>query len=173
MLGSVTCLRHHSASVSAYPAERVAVDAETLFHDGRGESPRDQDPDQRNDAELVLAHRIVRAGQCETDRLADDHEQVRRDPGLAGNVAERSCTDRSHQGVEGVVEPSERELPRVERLADRIERQPRAFEPLIQPNTPDVAVREATARGSGEDPCVDEALHESGVDSGAIRHVRL
>jgi hypothetical protein len=155
------------------PAEGVAVDAEQAVEDGRGNPPRDELLDQRDDAELVLAHPVVRLRQGEADRLAEHPEELHRDTGLRGDVSERACAERGDQVVQRCVEPPERELAGVERLADRLERQPRAFQALVQANTSDVAFREDAVVTWNEDADIDQPGHEVEVDARPIRDLSV
>jgi hypothetical protein len=151
------------------PPQGVAVDAEPPVDHGGVESLRELEADQREDLELVLAHRIVRARLREADRFADDEEQLEGDPLPIAHLPERARAHPHEPVVHVPVEEGEGQLPPVHRLGDRLDREPGALEALVHAHAPDVALGEGAVRLRFQHPSVDEALHVPRVDPGSLR----
>ena len=69
------------------PAKVVAQDPEQPLGGVRVHPLLDVHLEERNDVKLVLADEVVRLGRGAAGRLADDHEQLDRDPGLLAELS--------------------------------------------------------------------------------------
>ena len=102
--------------------QALAVDAEDALDGCRGKAACQGRLDERKDLRLVLAHPVVGLRDGEPDRLAHDQEELDRDAGAIGGLAE--CV--GGQGRDAVVvtevEDVERDEAAFDGLGDAVER---------------------------------------------------
>ena len=167
--GSITSEVHQAASCSAIRRVLVALDPEQSL-DGDGPEPLGQlKLEERHDRHLVLAKAILGRRLGHADGLADDEQQLERDPGPVADLLERLV----RQGGEPLVARRVEEVEREARRSGSPRPARREGSPASSSDRTISARRTSPGdkpiRPSGrEDPEVDQSIEIAGLDPGSL-----
>jgi hypothetical protein len=117
----------------------------------------------------VFPHRVARVRLREPHRVADDEEQLERDPFLIAHLAERPPAEPGEPVVHRPIEERQGQSASTHRFGDVLEGEPRVLESPAETGAPRVGVGEPAVVGRNEEAHVHEPLDEGGLDPGSLR----
>ena len=150
------------------PAGAVALHTEQTLDRGRPEPLGDLELDERHDRHLVLAQSVVGRRLRHADRLADDRQELERDPGPIADLLERLGGEGGEPLVGGRVEEVERQGATPDGVAHTFERDAGVLERFGHQHAAHVARREALRLSGRQDAELHESIEVGRLDPGSL-----